>query len=156
MCLPGLHRKRRLNKVDLALANYLLPTVFRVTTSLCFLMIQEVTGSVFQRSFRRKVSRQGLNLVINLPSLQHCVSSFLPSNLYRVLEERQIVSCQYLIINFHQHCESRMDGLASRVVTPGMGFNGPSKEERGWVYVCVSATLYVPGCLRQLCVCVWI
>lgn len=80
-----------------------------------------------------EVAGQGLNLVINFSPPPR---RFSPSFIWAPAE-RRLVSRQYLIINFHQHCESRMDSFASRVVTPGMGFNGPSKEEAASVCVCV-------------------
>ena len=82
-----------------------------------------------------EVAGQGLNLVINFSPPPR---RFSPSFIWAPAE-RRLVSRQYLIINFHQHCESRMDSFTSRVVTPGMGFNGPSKEEAAvCVCVCVS------------------
>lgn len=90
-----------------------------------------------------EVAGQGLNLVINFSPPPR---RFSPSFIWAPAE-RRLVSRQYLIINFHQHCESRMDSFASRVVTPGMGFNGPSKEEAA--RVCVF--LYLSSQLFFLC-----
>lgn len=99
---------------------------------LCFLMDQKVAGSVIWEVMWSEPESKSAD---KLAKLAGWILSFPPRSpsFIRAPAERRIVSCQYLIINFHQHCASRMDRLASRVVTPGTGFNGPLETETGSV-----------------------
>lgn len=129
----------------------LLPKASGVNTLLCFLMDQKVAGSVFlvisEKSSGQTGSKSADELAKSRRVAFYLSSSSISPSFIRAPAERRIVSCQYLIINFHQHCESRMDSLASRVVTPGMSLNGPPKQETEWACVCV--LVCVCACVTQ-------
>lgn len=118
---------------------HVLPNASGVGTSLCLLMAQKVPGPACEE--RRAPGRVLICWATHRDAFSSSFpSSSIPPSFIWAPAQRGLVPCQRLIINFHQHRESKMDSLASCVVTLGMSVNGPAQEETDCVCVsvCVS------------------
>lgn len=123
---------------------HVLPNASGVGTSLCLLMVQKVPGPACEerRAPGRVLICWGTHRDAFLSSFP---SSSIPPSFIWAPAQRWLAPCQRLIINFHQHRESKMDSLASCVVTLGMGVNGLAQEETDCV--CVWGTVRACVCL---------